>query len=312
MQVETLSDPGGMEREWWDLWYRDPASTPFQSPAWLLPWRKHFSDGDSVVLTFRQDGRLVAIVPLFRHEDRLMLWGAGTTDWLDGVFDPEFDSEVLPYGIETFSLPLDLFQIRPSSPLLDMRAPGGWNERVGLAESCAVLSLPACPSRKMAQNLRYYRRRAERAAIGEPHLGSAGDFEALADLHERWWNRRDEPGVFADPRMLAWQHQTLTALEAAGLLRLHVLRSGSETVAALCVVGGKERSFYYIGGFDPDRAALGLGTILIGHAIGEAEREGHRSFDFLRGRENYKYRWGAVDQPSHARYLAPPQRAMNR
>lgn len=161
----------------------------------------------------------------------------------------------------------------------------------------------------MAQNLRYYRRRAERADICEPHLGNASDFAALADLHGRRWNRRGKPGVFAEPRMRGWQRQAFAALETAGLLRLYVLRSGSETVAALCVVAAKRRSFYYIGGFDPERAALGLGTVLVGHAISEAQREGRDSFDFLRGHETYKYRWGAVDRPSHARYLAPPLQA---
>jgi len=34
--------------EWWDLWHRSPAATPFQSPAWLLAWwialRPHADD----------------------------------------------------------------------------------------------------------------------------------------------------------------------------------------------------------------------------------------------------------------------------
>jgi CelD/BcsL family acetyltransferase involved in cellulose biosynthesis len=128
----------------------------------------------------------------------------------------------------------------------------------------------------------------------------------LADLHSRRWNGRNEPGIFADPRMADWLREACLALEEAGLLRLYLMKSSAGPAAALCVFGAKGRSFYYIGGFDPDRAALGLGTLLVGHAIGEAEREGHRSFDFLRGSEPYKYRWGAVDQPSGARYLSPP------
>jgi CelD/BcsL family acetyltransferase involved in cellulose biosynthesis len=33
--------------------------------------------------------------------------------------------------------------------------------------------------------------------------------------------------------------------------------------------------------------------------------EGLKEFDFLRGREDYKYRWGAIDRPSYARRLWP-------
>jgi CelD/BcsL family acetyltransferase involved in cellulose biosynthesis len=37
--------------------------------------------------------------------------------------------------------------------------------------------------------------------------------------------------------------------------------------------------------------------LALGHAIEAAKAEGAASFDFLRGREPYKYAWGARDQP---------------
>ena len=36
-----VEDEAGLEAlapEWWELWRRCPAATPFQSRAWLLPW----------------------------------------------------------------------------------------------------------------------------------------------------------------------------------------------------------------------------------------------------------------------------------
>lgn len=308
IEIEILEDAGGIEAAWWDLWHRDPHATPFQSPAWLLPWRRRFADGDDAILSFWEKDHLIGLLPLFEHEGQLLPWGAGTSDWLDGVFDPSLDPAVLSRGMAALGRPVDLFQLRTGSPLLRMPVPGGWREKAGPAESCAVLSLPMQPNKKMTQNLRYYRRRAARAGLGEPCRGTARDIDALADLHTRRWNGRDEPGIFADPRMLGWLQEALAALEAAGLLRLYLLRNGSEMLAALCAFGAKGRSYYYIGGFDPEHAALGLGTILVGHAIEEAQREGHRSFDFLRGREPYKYHWGAVDEPTHGRQFIPPDR----
>jgi CelD/BcsL family acetyltransferase involved in cellulose biosynthesis len=311
VQAEVLSDAAEIEMEWWDLWKRDPAATPFQSPAWLLPWRRHFPDGDSVILTLRKGVALVGLLPLFEHQGRLLIWGAGTTDWLDGLFDPELETAMLSRSFAKLRLPIDLFQLQECSPLLRMPIPEGWSECAGPAESCAILPLPARPGRKMAQNLRYYRRRAARAGIGEPHRGGVSDIDALADLHTRRWSLRDEPGIFADPRMLGWQRQALPALDAAGLLRLYVIEATGEAVAALCVLAAKGRAFYYIGGFDPRHAALGLGTVLVGYAIDDAQRKGDRSFDFLRGREPYKYRWGAEEQPTHARHLVPPLREVD-
>jgi CelD/BcsL family acetyltransferase involved in cellulose biosynthesis len=56
----------------------------------------------------------------------------------------------------------------------------------------------------------------------------------------------------------------------------------------------------YIGGFDPRWSALSPGTLLLGHAIEQATAEGAAAFDFLRGAEAYKYRWGAIDEPMFA------------
>ncbi|HET7412688.1 MAG TPA: GNAT family N-acetyltransferase [Pararhizobium sp.] len=308
MQVDVLSDGDGIEEEWWDLWRRDRDATPFQSPAWLLPWRRHFSQGRNVVLTLKENGRLMALLPLFEHEGRLLPWGAGTSDWLDGIFGPALEPAALARGVAQLPLPVDFFQLRSGSPLMRMPLPEGWSESTGAAECCAVLALPMRLGRKMAQNLGYYRRRADRAGVGEAQRGEPCDFDALADLHGRRWRERGENGVLSDPRVLAHLREALPALDAAGLLRLYILGIGAETAAALLVFTAKRRSFYYIGGFDPQHAALGLGTILINHAIGEAEREGHRSFDFLRGREPYKYRWGAEDEPTYARRLVPPRR----
>ncbi len=61
--------------------------------------------------------------------------------------------------------------------------------------------------------------------------------------------------------------------------------------------------YYYLGGFDPDYAALSPGALLVGHAIEAAVREGAVAFDFLRGREAYKRRWGARDTPTYCRRL---------
>jgi CelD/BcsL family acetyltransferase involved in cellulose biosynthesis len=45
--------------------------------------------------------------------------------------------------------------------------------------------------------------------------------------------------------------------------------------------------------------------LIVAHAIEQAIREGAGEMDFLRGREPYKYRWGAVDRSSYGRTLRP-------
>jgi CelD/BcsL family acetyltransferase involved in cellulose biosynthesis len=129
--------------------------------------------------------------------------------------------------------------------------------------------------------------------------------EALFTLHAARWSERAQPGVLADAAVVAWHREAAPLLLAAGVLRLHGLRLDGEWIALAYVLAHGDRSRYYIGGFDPRHAALSPGALLIEHAIACAHAEGARAFDFLRGAEPYKYRWGAVDEPRRVLRLWP-------
>jgi CelD/BcsL family acetyltransferase involved in cellulose biosynthesis len=53
---------------------------------------------------------------------------------------------------------------------------------------------------------------------------------------------------------------------------------------------------YYQSGWLPEYRWLNLGTVLVEEAIGIARELGAVTFDFLRGAEEYKYRFGATDR----------------
>jgi CelD/BcsL family acetyltransferase involved in cellulose biosynthesis len=49
LKAEEVADTAGLEAlraDWVDLWRRVPTATPFQSPAWLVPWWRVFDDGE--------------------------------------------------------------------------------------------------------------------------------------------------------------------------------------------------------------------------------------------------------------------------
>jgi CelD/BcsL family acetyltransferase involved in cellulose biosynthesis len=102
--------------------------------------------------------------------------------------------------------------------------------------------------------------------------------------------------VLADETVQAFQADAIGRLGEAGLLRLFLLRIGDATAGAYYGFHHGSRAFAYIGGFDPDFTFESPGTILMGHAIEEAVREGAREFHLLRGQEAYKYEWGAIDR----------------
>jgi CelD/BcsL family acetyltransferase involved in cellulose biosynthesis len=51
----------------------------------------------------------------------------------------------------------------------------------------------------------------------------------------------------------------------------------------------------YQSGWDPEYAKFSIGSLMVSEAIARAADDGADTFDFLRGTEAYKYRFGAVD-----------------
>src|SRR3954449_12265445 len=93
LTTETVDTVEGLTRllpQWWALWDRCPMATPFQSPAWLLPWWRAFAPGTLQVVAVRRADRLVALAPLYREHrsGRILPLGIGVSDYLDLLLDP--------------------------------------------------------------------------------------------------------------------------------------------------------------------------------------------------------------------------------
>ena len=317
--VTTLPELQHLAPEWERLWSAARAS-PFQSPAWLVPWWKNIGEGSlaSVALRSTNDGALVGFAPLYiytdtdRHERHLFPLGIATTDRLDILTLPgwrEPVGEALVRHLARHADAWDIFeapQLADGSALLTLRWPQGWRRELAEGEANPVLPLPASIPRSMAHNLAYCRRRAARDADVTYGLADAQSLPSWLDtldrLHAQRWALRDLPGVLRGGGVLDWHREAAPHLLAAGLLRALSLRIAGRVVAVLHVLADApavpdRRWYYYLGGFDPDAASLSPGTLLVGHAIEQAQAEGAAGFDFLRGSEPYKQRWGAANQP---------------
>src|SRR4051812_43901967 len=66
LAIEEVKTTAALERlrpEWEVLW----AATPFQSPAWLIPWWRHVGGGELLSLVVRDAGALVGLFPFYRY-----------------------------------------------------------------------------------------------------------------------------------------------------------------------------------------------------------------------------------------------------
>lgn len=302
-----------LEPEWWELWSRCPAATPFQSPAWLLPWWRCFAPGRPWVIAVRRDGRLIGLAPLYLEDGplgrRLLLLGLGTTDYLDVLIDPD-QTQRATAAIEAAALDGDwnsweLEELPPGAAALHLRCPSRCAETNAGHSACPTLDLvgPAdlsgcVPTRRRKQLRRALTLAQERGAAEiEPVDGAADGFlDDLLRLHGARWSDRGQPGMLQDKAVQRFHRAALPGLIRSGLARLYRLRIAGRVVGAFEGLSAHGRTYAYLGGFDPDYAYESPGAILVGHAIAAAIHEGGREFHFLRGRESYKYDWGAHDR----------------
>lgn len=307
---------------WTALCDRARGCSPFARPEWLLPWRAIFGGAGRLrVLAVEAAGRLVALLPGVEvpgpRGPALMLMGGDIGDH----HDAPIDDAAVPVSVVNAAVgraladgdwaTVTLDRLREDGWLRGLAAglPGRWR---GVHEAeedppCPTL-LAAADAHELADVLPQgfaYRvgramRKAERA--GGLALRAAATvqealflFDALSAFHAARWRSRGEPGVLASPEVQRFHKQVIPALQRAGVLRMFALELGGALAGVVYALGAHGRLSFYLSGFDLAHDAASPGTLAVAAAIQHQLRAGVRVFDFLRGREAYKYRFGARD-----------------
>ena len=310
--IISLAELQLIAADWRSLWKNCPAATPFQRCEWLLPWVEIFVPDKLRVVEIRHAGQLVGLAPLLiysRNSSRVLaLAGGGVSDYLDALIHPAFLEQAVAatfVAIGEFRDQWDVVELTDlpcSSPLLQV-------EHTVIKEphdACPVLHIPAAalqlsdfiPARQL-RNLRNARTRASKLKGLSVEMASisTGDsfLEVLFRLHSARWNSAGMPGVLYGAKLRAFHSRVLRNLLPNDIVRLYGLRLGDRFIAALYAMFERDTAYYYLQGFDPEFAWYSPGTQLIAAVVEDARKEGKQQVDFLRGRENYKYLWGARD-----------------
>jgi CelD/BcsL family acetyltransferase involved in cellulose biosynthesis/glycosyltransferase involved in cell wall biosynthesis len=315
--IDALAD---LAPAWRRLWERCPTASAFQRPEWLLAYARVFCapgrGAEPWAIVAEQAGEIVGIAPLCTRGRTTTLLGDGISDYLDVIVDRTCASSatasllcaLAAHSEQGVNVVLDA--LKASSPLLAAPLPAGCVDEVITRDACPYLQLPAgidpVPP-AMREKVRYYRRRAERLggvevsdATGE---AARGALETLFALHGARWAARGEQGVLSDSDVRAFLRDAVPALGAAGAARIGELRIGARAAASMLLLRDAWADSYFIGGFDPELASVSPGTLLLAYEIERARHDGRGELDFLRGREPYKYRFGARDRFTQARRL---------
>lgn len=311
--------------EWLRLLGEMSFQSVFFTPHWQETWWRHFGAGRQLaILTVRSgDGRLQGLAPLMRsHGDaaitRLEFIGdLELCDYFDLLIAPQRQDDVaqamadylVPQASEEVEICLNNLSARSPTPALlqDSLARQGLVLETETIETCPTIALPADWNAYLAtlrgkdrHELRRKIRRAENAAelaytvTGTPDRLDE-DLDTFIALHRM--SQQDDKQGFMTPAKVAFFRDMAHQLWQAGWLELAFLHADDQPIAGLCCMTYGATYAAYNSGYHPDYGALSAGIVLFANRIRSAIDRGFVAFDFLRGNEAYKYRFGASDRP---------------
>ncbi len=326
MPVQVFTDANGFEvlREAWNgLVERSVTNTIFLTHEWQTVWWEHLGEGDLFIIAVRNDdGMLVGIAPLFRGRDSLgrqMMEFVGcfdVSDYLDVIVDRDFVAEVCHAVMDVLSGGdiawdvLSLCNIPEASPtrtlLAEMAGERGYHATLEKEDVCPIVTLPATWDEYLAmlsgkdrRELRRKVRKASRTARVEWQLLRTADeidkhLDIFFDLHQK---SHPDKAAFMDAEMQAFFRGMAGVLARREWLELTLLKFDSVPVAATLSFDYNNDILLYNSGFEAEGyyASLSPGWVLTAYHIESAIERGKRRYDFLRGDEDYKYRFGGQD-----------------
>lgn len=131
--------------------------------------------------------------------------------------------------------------------------------------------------------------------------------DIFVDLHQRRRKALGEAGCFASARFLAFYRDVVPDLLRHGQLQFYWLELDGRPVAAEYQLVGNGILYEYQAGMDPAAMEHQPGKLINAAILRQAIAGGYRAFDFLRGNENYKARFGAKPRPT-VRFRVAPHR----
>lgn len=301
--LETVEALREIQPQWRDLVDRMPGATPFQHPAWLLTWWKHFGGGALGAIAIFDHTQLCGFVPCFLHEwnshRQLTLIGSGVTDYLEPPILVDAAEEI---GTRLASLPewqvidwqdlnaetplanLPSVQIRPDTPCMELLLPGTFEDFVDRL------------GKDLRRNCRRYAEKARREGAVSFHVSHEARpelLDALVTLHARRWEQRGEAGMIAVNRSEAFLRNVAVEFAREDMLRIFSLKLDDRIVAVILGFLYRKRLFGYMSAFDPQQQHIGFGRLLMFEALRHCFEQNYTAWNFLRGEEAYKFAWGA-------------------
>jgi len=312
-------------QEWNDLLQGSVSDNPFLRFEYQRTWWEHrggneWKQAELVLVTARKDGRLVGIAPLFLAEydgrPALLLNGSiEISDYLDVIVQTEdharFISGLFDFLASTLTdnwSAVDWYNLPDSSTTLTalkMEAEKrGWTHLEEMYRPTPRIALNgdfdeylSRVEKKQRHEIRRKMRRAEESGRGVRwYISSMDNVEGeIASFLSLMEQDQGKAGFLHDPMRDQMKAVIRTAHEN-GWLWLAFLEADGQRIAAALNFDYNNKLWGYNAGVNRDFMDLSPGWVLLGNVLQWACENKRTEFDFMRGDEEYKYRFGAVNQ----------------
>lgn len=323
--IEDESRFEGLREQWNGLLLKSDIKSVFLRWEWMFKWWENYkpklTDGRLFIIVGQSNGDLKLIFPAYLDREKngrlTVLYFLGSrfesSDYLSIITCPQKSAELIGLMIEFVT------QIRPDVDIwrllnvLDndsvMAAFQSHMQKTGRKvlrrhhQICPFISLHGGWDeyvKKLSKNMRYNMQRRIRKLFDEfnaefdwfkkpDEIESA--VESLFNLHEKRWETREENTRFQAGLRMQFHKDVSKLFMEADILRLFRIRVGEEIAAMLYCFQYQGEMMYFQAGFDPKWEKQSVGLVLMAKTIEYSFNHNLRLFDFMRGNEDYKYKW---------------------
>jgi CelD/BcsL family acetyltransferase involved in cellulose biosynthesis len=317
-----------LKQDWNVLHSKSKSNSPFSTWEWVSSYEKILMGRNeklNIICVYNEGRKLIAVAPFVMIKERrygldfdiIELIGSDgriAADYMDIIIDPEHldEGKKLLANYLTGGADFKWDAIRWSGILDDSKCwdltrqfkNAGYETAGEAMDICPYITLPKTweeylntLSKKSRYNVRKKRRDLEKEhrnnlfSIVDDEDSLLKTMEWMCQLHRQRMTMKGIKGYSTSSEFWKFQKEVAREFLAKGWLFLGVLEVDGSPVALQYGFKFNNKLFHYQTGFDPNYERHSAGLISTGYMIENALKEKLQEYDFLRGREDYKFHW---------------------